>query len=386
MVNQAGFGIGCFAFEVPAADLPYPEHAGTYTAQAFEVDVRKALEAIPSVREVEIIGMGGFGWIAGRPPPPKVEAGDATRSHRGGPFVPHFYSGRIRFKIEVPERTQQSLFPSLGSGLGTLFTVDIIYTGNFPVTFIQPLALADGARPSSAVPIVREFIRAEFQRRVDQVGLVRFSCMGPSPMWVNCYVAPGTGLDGDPLGISYEWSPARRGYDTVRFSFDPDRFDCEAAFQEIVAQTVDELGLYYGLVSSDLELMHRRYELDNELGALTSLHSALGLVASARRLVVSGRMLRRLALSLVSAEREVTAACHDWDEDIERHYATDAIRPFRDKVLQRRSELQTPADQSMREVLRVLDLWHTRDVQGVTVLLAALAGGVGGAAVSALLG
>lgn len=172
------FGIGCFSFEAPDADLLLMANSsGQYTIHDWADDVEKALKSIPSLDDIVV---EGFRYVRGDHPKTwrdstTVQVQDLPRTglHRGGELRPHPSSGRISFTVTIPLHVQKEVFAYAGERSGTRFGVDIHFSNGMPVAFVH--SFTDESDPALGVAIVREFLRHEFAQRVEANSPIRFT-------------------------------------------------------------------------------------------------------------------------------------------------------------------------------------------------------------------
>ena len=75
------------------------------------------------------------------------------------------------------------------------FQIKIKDSYHLPIALVEIIDPSETPKPSSAVQIVREFLRSEFKRINSD--FLRFECLGPSPFHFDCYMVPGEFSDDD---------------------------------------------------------------------------------------------------------------------------------------------------------------------------------------------
>lgn len=234
--------------------------------------------------------------------------------------------------------------------------------------------------------MVREFLAAEFEQRKDRVGPIRFKCMGPSPAWVNCTVRPGS--EEQWLLVEARHYP-QRGYDSVRFSVlcAPER-DVEgevaAGYETVKDEIVQQLGIFYGLVSNRLELDLGAALIREDLGDLLAHQETKGIGAWAWRLRHAGKRSLLLNLALIEHTDAVDEMRRHASERLAEVAAigdVEAIRFLAENELRSSRTLDVKA---AHEMVPLLQTAHDRAFQAVTVFAASVGGGVVGAALTAV--
>lgn len=379
-METVSFAIGCFMFETPDADLLTLDNpSGTYRIQDWAADVKKALESIPSVDNIEIVAPttthGGIqhpGYL-----PATEDQGD--KYHNGGPFTPHPGNGRVSFRVSIPKHVQDQVTYKPFGMASTKFAVEISFNALFPVTFIVMDQPED--QPAHAVVVVREFLRAEFRQRADKVGGVRFACLGPSPMWVDCWAAVGDETSA-PSDQVTAYHVASEGYD--EFTFKAGAPDVWQAYELVKREVENEVGLFYSLIADRNLLNEQNAFIDAQLSALVALQESSGLRAWFRRLRLSGRDSTSLSLQVLEAQRFASSFLSSYREELENHYVLHPLAPFRGLIERELARQVADRRDEVREMVAILSASHAHSVQVVSVVASSLGGGIVGAAIAAL--
>lgn len=387
-MRQISFSIGCFMFEAPDEDLLTMENRnGKYTVFDWARDVRHALEAIPSVDEITIEEPTG---IKGRAdaatslhwPTHDLRAHREPESgHLGGPFIPNLNSGRIAFTLTIPKHVQDRItYRPLGLR-STTFHVDMNFAEEFPVTFIA--TDREEVSPSMAIVVVREFLYSEFKQRADQMGPIRFSSMGPSPMWVDCLLRViDAAPEGEQKAFDVKHIP-EVGYDRVMFSTSNN--DASDAYDNLKLLLAPEVGLYYWLVSERLIVDLNDSLIDSQLEDLLELQARRGPVAWLKRLWKSGRDSVSLRLRVIRAQRWSEAFSITFERERNEVGMTRPVGAFSIWIDSEFSQLKVDRRDKIAEMIDILNSSHSSSSQIVAVVLSSIAGGTVGAALTALI-
>jgi hypothetical protein len=381
------FGVGCYSFEAVGIDFQtLGNESGTYTFSDWLRDVQTALEALPSADNIVIEGI-----TAERPPARPswrnqtdrdLKSMDDRDNHGGGDFVPHPVNGRIAFSLTIPVRTQQRVFPWREPIAGGHFDIDVRYGYGMPVAFVSTGSPVDS--PSSAVAIVREFLYSEFKQRASEVGPIRFTCMGPSPMWNDFGLSPSPRESGSLLGVEVTDRP---GYRQLDFKFNSTMkgvfTKSFTPFDLLKATLQPELSLYYEIVSRGATISQRRRLIEIWLGELVESHRKTGLIAWASRLFRGDATT--LALEVLSAKTDARSAVMAFSQERSEVEARSGLHAFGSDFDREVSDLEEVESSDLENIVGLLSDRHARDLQIVSVVASSVLGGLVGAALTGLI-
>jgi len=367
-VNRTELGVGCFHFEVPTAGLDTEKWAR---------EVRRVLEAVPSVRAVEI-----------EEPIPGLMGEEEDEEIY---FSPHPQSGHVSFGLTIPRRMQEEVWAgSLPAGVSEDFAVSIFYGDYFPVTFITFLGQSDGVDASGGVVIVREFLRRELRRLGAEVGEVGFVVLGPSPFHANFTFLPSSPeeLEGDPgiPGISYAKKP-QLGYPDVLIRYDSTRYSSgEDAISAFVPHVIHQLSYFYQLIRLRNRRMFHAVAIRNRVTELVHIHQASGLKGWWWRMFQAGRLTRELILTAVGLSFRHREEIRRSRESFEHIFEAAKLPMFRTWLESEMTDAYRDELNNCREVAELLEPRRLREVNALLVLVVAAVSAVLGAFASHLLG
>jgi len=263
---------------------------------------------------------------------------------------------------------------------GTRFEVDIRYGRGMPVAFVR--APHETVVPSHAVAIVREFLRQEFEQRLSG-NAIRFVCMGPSPMWNDCFVTLEPPTASARVDVEVRDT---RGYQKITFKAREDEQvgSLDDAYDLVKELTRDDLNLYYEIVSRRNILRLQRDLIESQLQDLVERNRRTGVRGLFGRLFGGGRAANDLMLEILAAategQRLFAGVRRDW-ESIRNRSEIDAFK----KAFAREFEADDQTyEANAREVVALLNERYSRDVQVISLIVASLVGGVAGAAITVL--
>ncbi|MEF3351802.1 hypothetical protein PV403_01305 [Paenibacillus sp. GYB006] len=241
MDSKIAFGVGCFHFGLKT---------GTNTTMGkYFNELQKMLESISSISEIDIEFY--------------EEDYDLTEDifispnnrgiSNGGALEPYIEDLKISFDIFIPKRIQEDLGETQSLFKTERFRVLINYTYYFPVAIIQLLdPLDNDVFPSSAVILVREFLRKELSKTKS---FIDFQVLGPSPFHADFFIEKDDQIE-RPFSISIVEA---KGYDQVVISYNK-YINAAKALEEILLETLSEFGFFYELKHSD-SVTHRKWSM-----------------------------------------------------------------------------------------------------------------------------
>lgn len=175
-----------------------------------------------------------------------------------GRGLPYIGGSRISFSIYIPRRVQDELTSTIGlqkKVVAENFHVHIRTEYDGPVAFVQCAGSDHEDSPSTAVFLVREFLKKHLKGKE---GPALFDYMGPSPFNANFYLSPGAPDAGSVYKLTYT---SRKGYDKYQFGYDS-QAGGGADLLSLYGELAGELSLYYDLKRRrrDLLISASKYE------------------------------------------------------------------------------------------------------------------------------
>ncbi|MET8042000.1 hypothetical protein ABZU25_14210 [Micromonospora sp. NPDC005215] len=363
-------GIGSFHFELRSSDEPI--------VNVWPEKVRRALEAIPSVRDVEI-------------DVPSTYAIDDPEEGSDVFYCPHPMSGAIRFRVNIPERMQKEVFPYWRGTRWENFTVLTLYGSGDPATFV----FIDGAGPEDdatlAVGLVRNFIEREMGRLEGIADGVNFVCRGPSPFHVDLRFEPGQPARDDDQAFERTGMTVDKrqgeGYPRLTVRFDQARFaSAYEAATSFITITFEQLSFFYRLVARGDRRADQASEVRRQVDRLIAVHRRSGVKAWFLRNFRSGAWARELNLLVLvltyrfsedqrSAKEALARLCEDEDLPTFRSWIDDELAVDHNEDLK-----------NCREIAEVLEPRRLREINAMWVLVVAITSAILGALLKGLAG
>jgi hypothetical protein len=183
------------------------------------------------------------------------------------------------------------------------FTITVVNTYFGPIAFVHFQSTTKHESPSTAVVIVREYLKREVSRTTNPIF---FEVLGPSPFHANFSLTPPSGAiqtaEFGRAGFLLRITP-QRGYDRVDFQYLSSRFSTEdQAFNSLRHELFDDLGLYYLIVALDVQEMHEWPRTAERFTALLEMSSTIGFWVEVRTFFKCQKLLRTVFVSLTNFE------------------------------------------------------------------------------------
>lgn len=381
-LERVSFGVGCFMFEYRGSDLATIDNrSGSYRTPDWANDVRKALEALPSVDNIHIDtprGVKGSMRQGSVLEFPSDLQSSSSKIHEGGPFSPNPSDGGVSFRVSIPQHVQERLSLGRRACKSTVFDVDIRFEGEYPVTFVS--MDTDERNPSTAVMIVREFLMDEFEQRKKLVTPISFACMGPSPFWVDCWVeVEHRGEPNQELSIDHTH---QAGYDD--FVFTGSAASLAEQFAHVKDAVVHELGQYYALVAERNLMSKQDLWINLQLEDLLELQQSRGFRAWATRLWSAGNRSLSLSLQILYAENRESEIHRHFIDALEASYALYPVKVFHPWIDEEVKKMDADGRSKIREMASLLAINNSRRAEIVALATASLGGGIAGATLTAI--
>jgi hypothetical protein len=226
--------------------------------------VRRALEALPNINDVELEYTPDF---EGQSFTFEEELPEIDNAIGFYPKPPHM---RLEFKIDLPMRIQEEVsdWRFQGEALRTNtehFAISIRYRYHAPVAFVVPIEPTEGHAPSDSVAVIRNFLARELAK----VDHVRFDCLGPSPFHCDFFIRPGVN-DAEPgHPLIYCEHKKRFAYDQIIYYYVVSHFDSVEDAQRAVFDRIDwYFDFFYHLEQFESWDMTRFEEIDRTVSRL----------------------------------------------------------------------------------------------------------------------
>jgi len=364
-VKYCNFGIGCFIFELKE------DYANV---QKWFESVKNELGSISSIYEIVTNLPGKI--FQGRVDIFDDESSDVKD-------VPQPTAGEVSFKLKIPERFQVEYSPYFyvnGKQPATAdFAVTIKYSYDGPVTFVEPLGIADDSLASFSVVSVREHLIRELQK---SGGRMTMYTIGPSPFHVDFRISRST--DAAPEGVEPIERRPMRGYDLCEFKFYKEHgFDLakEVSYKVLA----DELSLFYRISKDSMIRSRHIGDLYDSFNELVEFHQRTGFRGVAGRIFRTSRKARTLLLDLFALESIESHEKKGAGESVKMLSGDGRRILFEDKFAELMEHSHAGELGMIRNSASMLESGRTKDFEVAIIALATVVGGLAGTVSSLIL-
>lgn len=371
MPHTTPFGVGSFHFSWKPAPSQ-PANMKSYVAV-----LTKALNSIPTISNVAIRDTdeeeedAAFAWAVGS----ELPNWDEGEGHYPAPDFFH-----LAFDIFIPKRLQDELGrPYLETGTET-FRVHVTYGFESPVTFIVPQAPKQGHDPSTAVMLVREYLRHEFATPREGIS---FQCLGPSPVHADFVLQDdGKGLSPEhPFVGGVEETDA---YDRVNIAYDATiHASLDDALDELFFELTSQLSLIYAVAAAECRAMIRWERLMVEVDSIVR-PGPRSYPKRVKDAVLRGRALSRLHQTLAEFESNALEDSQYIERSRRQLYRAEpavSLRSLVDAEVDDRWEY--PIAQ-VEKLVGHIEAKHSHQVELLVVIVASVIGGAVGSLITLL--
>jgi hypothetical protein len=349
--NAVLFGVGCLYFDIDARDF-----------KNWERHVREALDALPTVSDVEVEAYVDLG---------------ANRSDETDRLYP--ISASAQFTLRISEKAQIRLLEKTGGhdrqAVAEEFTVITYYEYHAPVTFVIPRGLKDLDSPSMAVIIVREYLKDALKNGSQSIG----PCVvGPSPFHADLALVRAEQHELFTLERT-----ASSAYDVFVFTASAEAMQSsKEACEELLDRIKDELSFYYRLQLNRITEIMATDELGALSGELIGIYEDKRVRGKIRRAFTSSSKARYLAVKAIVAQYNAEIVAARTVDNQAELYSSDVEPYFKSDIESVMAEDNSGPISGAREIAALISEVRARQVEASSVLLSAIAGGAAGALIS----
>ncbi len=376
--KEAAFGAACFVLS-PKAQPPFQLKGSEYLAQ-----VAATLSLAQGISDIEATAAPYFEseTFSVDSPLPLIEEGPTV-------FPPTDGDLWITFWVHIVDRVQKELLgkarplPEEGS-LPEDFFVTMTTGFHSPVAFVEPLDPPAGYDPSSAVMIVREYLKRELAAHPK--AQLRFECLGPSPWHAEFRLKvfqQKTPIDVAPA--DWSWTSKYAGYDEIDVTYNPKAFlSLEDAEVTVHMALKEQLSVAYYAIQTRLELEEGWEQLQGQVTALADTHRARGFRNYLRRTFRVPKELIDATLALTDYELMELQSLRSVQSAYQSHYEHEDHPCVAKQVEEYVNEVKPlPVDQFKR-LVELFDRHRAERFAGLNVLISAILGGIVGAVLTAV--
>lgn len=238
-INWSAFGIGCFNFRYEKP-IPYE-----FNPKEYIEDLTRALERITSLSDLSISYPESLTRT--------FSVNEEIPTMEDGFAFPNLMMGEINFQLYIPKRVQCELIDGTTDTNTEKFKICLKFCFYGAVTFIECLEAGKECGPSTAVQIVREYLKKEFK---NISGPIKFECLGPSPFHMDFFACSSAEKTSEMVVAEVPL----KGYDRIEISH---HVNDGELLDEIYFHISDELDVYYQLIRENMSQQNKWESLEN---------------------------------------------------------------------------------------------------------------------------
>ena len=369
------FGIGCLHFSFKGG--PDKE----ITVQEYIDEVKASLEKLSTVSDVEI-------YFDEDIKDEKINISVSTHMNDGDPCHPHIPFFELSFSLYLPKRVQSEVINREQDYLNTdteNFQVIFKHDWHGPFSVVESVGAGSEASPSTAIQIVRKYLKKEIDNVSD---ILQLDFVGPSPFHADFYLKQCE--DEPSKGSSFfELTHTKvPGYDKLKFKYLGSKFESEdIAFEALISELSSEIAFFY-----ELKIMHSCRSTDWD-GIQSKLHELLELEDEGHKKTIKDRIsIKPKLLNGLYREIGLFKGQEIYQKNVyEQHYFSIYksekhnihLRPFIDAALENWSSYPV---KETSEIVSYFESKSSKATELTIVFLAAVFGGAIGAAITVLFG
>lgn len=368
MSKHKSFGIGCFHFGVKKTP-PF-----VFKGSDYLTELNKALSKISSLTNLKIYTDDDFKNFELS----ITELIENLENDKG--YFPCSLILDVEFNLYIPYRVQAEITETEEKYLSTFtenFKVKIIQSYYLPVAIIETINPTEKNYPSSAVQIVREFIRRELTETKSDY--IRFECLGPSPFHCDFFVDPQKPEEGE-YWLFRPKEELRKGYGNLTIYYNSDEIkDAREALEHLSSSIQDEFGFFYKCIQTRNAKMHNWQTIQENLNSLLETQNAKGLKGISKRFIKRPRLIGKLFTDIATFEgNDIFQNGLQQNEYKETFSVKDEIffKTLIDKELE--EKLNYPVKQTA-DLIHFFESRRVKNLELITALIAAILGGAIGA-------
>jgi len=281
----------------------------------------------------------------------------------------------ISFNLHIPFEKQAKLKDVKKKRLRT-YTEDFsikISSSFIPVAIIESLNPKKNTDPSSAVQIVREYLKNEFKK--SQYDYIRFEFLGPSPFHLDCYLIPKKGDGKDWFFETNEF--IQKGYNKLAIYYNEQEFlNIDEAMDFLSKSIIDEFGFYYAYQQEKVSKINEWQKIQNKLNRLLKIEKTKGIVGIYKKFFQRQGLIGKLFIALITFEGENIFNNNFYKNNYNQTFLIDEgvyFKKFIDK------EIEEIQDYPIKQTTELINFLESRRVKSVELTMAIIAAIIGGA-------
>jgi hypothetical protein len=356
------FGFGCFHFggRPDRLSITWGQHFTNVETALRDIGAYDITLSYDDEQEVELMYFG---------------ATSTGPLEEGGGIVPPGAFTEISFRLPIHEAFVSA---RQRRRLGSMeYQVHMRYGYHQPVAMVVSPRARD-PEPSTGVRLTREFL-------TDRLGAsetIRFEFLGPSPFHAECYLIPQGPADSEDVSITAKRTRAR-GYDLLRFSYDPAALDPETALLAVLEAAEEELSIFYQVEWLNVSRIHAWDRIDSSVEKLVRLHSTRGFRAAVNQLLRIPGLAGQALIEETSFEADLLLGDRALDRSVNETYGHGGTL-FEDWIRGAIRDRFTFPTQQVATLISRFEARRAATLERVALLVGPLLGVVVGALLAAL--
>lgn len=369
------FGVGCFHFALK--DNMEKE----ITVQEYIYEIERSVQKLTTASEFEIYFDKSIkeAKIDTTPPNPKI--------NKGEPCYPLIDFLHLSFNLYIPSRIQANLINISENALDTgteRFKITIINEWHGPVSYVECLSAQDDAEPSTAVQVVREFLIQEYSK-IDT--FLTFDFLGPSPFHADFYLESQPPQKEKQTKFTLEATKSK-AYDTLVFKYTDTDYSCEDnALQALYEALSDELSFFYQLQREERQNIQNWTEIQESVNSILQYEEHQDWKHPLKRLIAKPKLFKKAFKDIGLFKGHKIFAKGRTDIDYASIYKNSNSEYYlKDYIDQTITELTQYPINETSELIKYFDQKNSKSIELITIITAAILGGMTGAVITIALG
>ena len=369
-IYRAYFGVGCLDFGLRC------KPSTRFSINQYVTLLTKGLESVSSLNNLKIVPELDDQTNA------TITSADGIHANDGMAIFSHGIVWSITFDLYVPFRIQNDLAGAhMQSHTKTEnFNVHIRHAYHSPVAFVELVDADEPPEPSSAMGVVRKYLRRECQRSSHDLV---FSSVGPTPFHANFRVEARAAQN---RGGAFEFKElSSRGYSDITFFYCASSFNtARAALEQLINELEDELDVFYKIQCDNSRKYKRWGQIEQLRFPLSRDFERMGWRQIIRRALTRGRDLKKLSIALAEFETDQMSDEHFTKEAFRNTYRKGAsafLKAYVEAEMEGRPVFPT---KPTTDLLEFIEGRRLKALEFLVVLAAAIVGGVTGSFITIL--
>lgn len=217
------------------------------TVQEYVDEVRTNLERLSNVSDVEI-------YFDDAVKNGKIDTSESTHMNDGDRCHPHIRCFELTFNLYLPIRVQAEVINRDQSHIHTEtenFRVIFKHDWHGPFAVVELHGASEASSPSTAIQIVREYLKREIDSSGD---VLKLDYVGPSPFHADFFLRECKEQAPDNISTFNLDHVRIPGYDRLIFSCFEDQYESIGlAFEELISELESEIAFFY-----ELQILHAK--------------------------------------------------------------------------------------------------------------------------------